>query len=402
MCLPGYVDSEGDELPWLLGSAETWQNGGAYIFRTSDIDLNIVPEVASTVTVHETELVSEVHAKFGGSGNQPLIEQITRLVKGKNYVEVEYVVSPVPVDDGIGKEIISRFSTNIDSGGAFFTDSNGREFMERTRGDNKLYGTLEHDPVAMEQVAGNFYPVNSAVYVEDNDRSFSILLDRSQGASSLSSGSIELMIQRRLLYDDARGVNEALNETDSGITPNPPYGSATRVGDGIVVKGIHRLMVGRGKTAAAMARSRMDEIFSPAHLFVSSAPKDKEIQFKHTSFSALESSLPSNIMLVTYAIRQNGSFLVRLAHQYGCDESTKHSVPTQIDLKILFPSKTIASFTEKTLSGNQNRVEWEQTRLVWDDNFTPFHYEDSRVLNEDTIVTLKPLEVRTFEVEVVA
>lgn len=28
MCLPGYVDSEGDELPWLLGSAETWQNGG--------------------------------------------------------------------------------------------------------------------------------------------------------------------------------------------------------------------------------------------------------------------------------------------------------------------------------------------------------------------------------------
>ena len=342
-----------------------------------------------------------MHSEFG-SGNQPLIKQITRLVKGKDYVEVEYVVSPIPVDDGIGKEIISRFSTNIDNGGAFFTDSNGREFMERTRGDNKLYGTPEHDPVAIEQVAGNFYPVNSAVYIEDKDRSFNVLVDRSQGASSLSDGSVELMIQRRLLYDDARGVNEALNETDSGITPNPPYGSATRIGDGIVVKGIHRLMVGQGQTAAAMARSRMDEIFSPTHLFVSSAPKGTEIQFKDTSFSALESSLPSNIMLITYSVRSNGSYLVRLAHQFGVDESIKNSVPTEVDLKILFPSKTISSFAEKTLSGNQNRIDWEQSRLHWGNNFTPFQYEDSRVLNENTIVILRPLEIRTFEVEVVS
>jgi hypothetical protein len=38
------------------------------------------------------------------------------------------------------------------------------------------------------------------------------------GGSSLSSGQVEVMIQRRLLYDDARGVGEPLNETDA-ITP---------------------------------------------------------------------------------------------------------------------------------------------------------------------------------------
>jgi len=37
--------------------------------------------------------------------------------------------------------------------------------------------------------------------------------DRSQGGSSLNKGEIELMIQRRILHDDDRGLGEALNET---------------------------------------------------------------------------------------------------------------------------------------------------------------------------------------------
>jgi lysosomal alpha-mannosidase len=37
---------------------------------------------------------------------------------------------------------------------------------------------------------------------------------RSQGGSSLSKGTIEVMHQRRLYYDDSRGVGEPLNETD--------------------------------------------------------------------------------------------------------------------------------------------------------------------------------------------
>ena len=42
-------------------------------------------------------------------------KQITRLTDGMGYVEVEYVVGPVPVDDGIGKEVISKYSTTIES-----------------------------------------------------------------------------------------------------------------------------------------------------------------------------------------------------------------------------------------------------------------------------------------------
>jgi len=64
------------------------------------------------VIVYESDLVTEVHTEFG---DPAWIKQITRLTDGMGYVEVEYVVGPVPVDDGIGKEVILKYSTTIES-----------------------------------------------------------------------------------------------------------------------------------------------------------------------------------------------------------------------------------------------------------------------------------------------
>lgn len=41
----------------------------------------------------------------------------------------------------------------------------------------------------------------------------SVLTDRAQGCASLTDGELELMVHRRLLTEDQRGVGEALNET---------------------------------------------------------------------------------------------------------------------------------------------------------------------------------------------
>jgi lysosomal alpha-mannosidase len=41
-----------------------------------------------------------------------------------------------------------------------------------------------------------------------------VLNDRSQGGSVVQEGRIELMQNRRLFFDDDRGVDEVLNETD--------------------------------------------------------------------------------------------------------------------------------------------------------------------------------------------
>jgi hypothetical protein len=40
-------------------------------------------------------------------------------------------VGPIPVDDGVGKEVITRMTTNMTTNKVFYTDSNGRDFIKR-------------------------------------------------------------------------------------------------------------------------------------------------------------------------------------------------------------------------------------------------------------------------------
>jgi hypothetical protein len=53
------------------------------------------------------------------------------------------------------------------------------------------------------------------------------------GGTSLRSGEVELMLHRRLLYDDRRGVAEPLNETACGCQDCAC--------DGLIVRGTHLL-----------------------------------------------------------------------------------------------------------------------------------------------------------------
>ncbi|GKB52521.1 alpha-mannosidase-like protein [Tanacetum coccineum] len=55
--------------------------------------------------------------------------------------------------------------------------------------------------------------INLRAYVEDGSKELSVLVDRAVGGSSLADGQIELMLHRRLLFDDAKGVGEVINET---------------------------------------------------------------------------------------------------------------------------------------------------------------------------------------------
>ena len=44
-------------------------------------------------------------------------------------------VGPIPVEDGVGKEVVVVYKTEIRSNETFFTDSNGRQLVERKRGE---------------------------------------------------------------------------------------------------------------------------------------------------------------------------------------------------------------------------------------------------------------------------
>ena len=363
------------------------QNSGAYIFRPSTPaqKLVVIPPLPGGLQFVNTSVGTEVHVSF----QQPWIRQVTRIFTDQPFVEIEYTVGPIPSDDGRGKEVAARYSTPIKSDATFYTDSNGREFQRRLRNYRPSWNLDVYEPVA-----GNFYPVNAAMYLEDSDAAFAVVVDRSQAGSSLQDGALELMVQRRTLADDSRGVDEALNETCGGMTAYPPYGKAVRLGEGVIVRGTHRLLVGTGSTGAALSRSAMDAAFAEPLVFVATTPTPEQLVFQKSSFSGIQASLPESVLLVTFTLlqsRNETTVLLRLGHQYGWNEDDNLSSPVDVDVANLFTGFGVATVTEMTLTGNQELDVYLSRRMSWKES-TP-----STSLSGNT-VTLNPMEIRTFEV----
>ena len=65
-------------------------------------------------------------------------------------MEFEWQVGPIPVDDGVGKEVILKFDSDLKSESIFYTDSNGREMIRRERDYRPTW-----DFKQTEKVAGN-------------------------------------------------------------------------------------------------------------------------------------------------------------------------------------------------------------------------------------------------------
>ena len=40
-------------------------------------------------------------------------------------------IGPIPTDDGLGKEVVTRMTANMQTNKVFYTDSNGTDFIER-------------------------------------------------------------------------------------------------------------------------------------------------------------------------------------------------------------------------------------------------------------------------------
>jgi lysosomal alpha-mannosidase len=85
-------------------------------------------------------------------------------------VEVEWTVGPIPTNDNIGKEIILRYDTDIQSQAKFYTDANGREVLERTRDYRPTWNYT-----VIEPVSGNYYPINSRIWIKDTSRQLTVL-----------------------------------------------------------------------------------------------------------------------------------------------------------------------------------------------------------------------------------
>ncbi|CAA3008839.1 probable alpha-mannosidase At5g13980 isoform X1 [Olea europaea subsp. europaea] len=355
------------------------QATGAYIFRPNGTSFPIQSKKIP-LTVLRGPLFDEVHQRISS-----WIYQITRVYKEKEHVEVEFTVGPIPIDDGVSKEVVSQISTTLQNNKTFYTDSNGRDFLERIRDYRADWDLQVNQPVA-----GNYYPINLGIFMKDRTTELSILVDRSVGGSSIVDGQVELMLHRRLIYDDGRGVDEALNETVCVLD------NCT----GLTVQGKYFIRFDPLGEGSKWRRTFGQEIYSP---FVLAFTEQDEnwTNFQVPSFYGMDPSysLPHNVAIITLQELEDGSVLLRFAHLYEVGEDNDFSVLATVELKRVFLNKMI-KVTEMSLSANQERGEMEKKRLVW--KVEGLNGKQDSLLRGrpvdpvKLVVELAPMEIRTF------
>ncbi|XP_050221696.1 probable alpha-mannosidase At5g13980 [Mercurialis annua] len=364
------------------GTDKDPQASGAYIFRPNGTYPINTTNGQVAFTVLRGPLLDEIHHRIN-----PWIYQITRVYRGKEHAEVEFIVGPIPIDDGIGKEVVTKITTTLNNNKTFYTDSSGRDFLERIRDYRKDWDLQVNQPIA-----GNYYPINLGIFMKDKTSEFSILVDRSIGGSSTVDGQLELMLHRRLVKDDSRGVGEALNET-------------VCVQDkctGLTIVGKYYLRIDPLSEGAKWRRTYGQEIYSPFLLAFAEQEGDSWTNSHVTTFSAMDHSyvLPDNVALLTLQELDTAKVLIRFAHLYEIGEDEELSVMASVELKKVFPNKKISKVTETSLSANQERAEMEKKRLVW--SVQGSSGDETKAVRgrgvdtEKLVVELAPMEIRTF------
>ncbi|XP_053624803.1 alpha-mannosidase 2 [Plodia interpunctella] len=101
-------------------------------------------------------------------------------------------------------ELFMRIQTDIQNGEPpeFYTDQNGFQYQKRVKID-KL------------GIEANYYPITTMAWIQDEETRMTLVTNHAQGASSFEPGLLEVMLDRRTLYDDFRGVGE-------GVVDNKP------------------------------------------------------------------------------------------------------------------------------------------------------------------------------------
>lgn len=162
------------------------QKSGAYIFLP-DGPATPLQIGTPTVLLSKGELQQDLTAGLPFAVHENILRTGESL-EIRNYVDI---------GDMSNTEIIMRLSTNIKSDRTFYTDLNGMQMVKRER-------------FSKIPLQANYYPIPSGLFIEDSQWRLTLFSGLPLGGSSLKSGEIEIMQDRRLNQDDERGMGQGV------------------------------------------------------------------------------------------------------------------------------------------------------------------------------------------------
>ncbi|XP_068168984.1 alpha-mannosidase 2x isoform X2 [Antennarius striatus] len=183
----------------VYGTRPSKDKSGAYLFLPDGTAKPYNQKEPAVVRVVEGPLFSEVVAHYQH------FQQTIRIhnVPGVDGLSVD-ISTMVDIRDQTNKELAMRLVTNIQSGDVFYTDLNGFQMQPRQH-----YLKLP--------LQANFYPMPSQAYIQDSHHRLTLHTAQSLGVSSLESGQLEVIMDRRLMQDDNRGLGQGLKDNKKTI-----------------------------------------------------------------------------------------------------------------------------------------------------------------------------------------
>nr|XP_048721949.1 alpha-mannosidase 2x isoform X3 [Caretta caretta] len=178
----------------IYGTRSAKDKSGAYLFLPDGDAKPYAPKEPPVVRVTEGPFFSEVASYYQH------VQQVVRLynVPGVEGLSLD-LSCLVDIRDHVNKEMALRLSTSIASEDTFFTDLNGFQIQPR-RFLKKL------------PLQANFYPMPAMAYIQDKQSRLTLHTAQALGVSSLRSGQLEVILDRRLMQDDNRGLGQGLKD----------------------------------------------------------------------------------------------------------------------------------------------------------------------------------------------
>ncbi|KAH6942206.1 hypothetical protein HPB50_001775 [Hyalomma asiaticum] len=308
----------------------------------------------ATCRLVTSTIVQEVHQWFN-----PWLSQVIRLYVDQDYIEFDWIVGPIPTlpQSKLGYDVVTRFKSNLTNYGVFYTDSNGKQTIPRAANVTRPWDVSERNKRERQLVQSNYYPVVSWIYLRDRKKSLqmSVLPDRPQGGTAYQPGTIELMIHRRFMGHDGKGILQSLN--DLGVDRK-----------GLVVRGRHLLHLGRMDVAAVRVRQLANALVMAPVLAFSEGISSQTRSLETRNFRGLGAALPRGVQLLTLQQHEPKRVLFRLEYMQPAIVPREAPVAdVAVPLHALMSTYQTTNVREVTLTASQwldeqpEQFEWNVT-----------------------------------------
>ncbi|CAK8533611.1 unnamed protein product [Lathyrus sativus] len=270
-------------------------SGGAYLFKPSGEAQPII-EGDGLMLISKGSLLHEVFSYPKTAWEKSPISHSTRIYTGESAVqglviEKEYHVE-LTDNDFNDREMIVRYKTDIDSKKVFYSDLNGFQMSRRET----------YDKIPLQ---GNYYPMPSLAFIQgSNGRRFSVHSRQALGVASLQNGWLEIMLDRRLVKDDGRGLGQGV--MDNRVM-NVVFHLTVESNISFISNSVSSSFAHNPSLLSHRVGSHLNY---PLHAFISKKSQElSDMPPLPRSFSPLATSLPCDLHIVNFKVPKPLKFL---------------------------------------------------------------------------------------------